>query len=289
MPEIIITPGTFAPVGPAVESGVALGFPRTPVQTRRKVAEQYQWSSQPTDEDSEPAGVVSVDRDYTSGLVTVGVSADPFNSLTTGVTASGVRYVPDRLHPVRNFNSFEKLYGFELPEAERFAPSGVLDLGTVIIEYGGDGGLPSNFFWIDFDAAVTVTGDDAPEIYTVDPDLGGGLISATFNHFGTGGDGWAPKELEGSLTLEIKLKIGTEVVDAFVVSVPVRVTCEFQLHADVMVPGSDLPIPEVDSGLTITDALFGKGTNLTPVTPPTVPFDGYRRYGRAPQGTLTPL
>lgn len=293
MNGITYTPGTFNPVGTLVELPGVFVFPKVPAKTLLKLPAQYQWNSLHEDEESEARGVVSVERDYTSGQVKVGVVSGVTNDPVAAVQTAGVRYIPDSIHAVAGRDVGEQAFLWQLPEELRLAPSGgVLDLGTVVVEYGGDFELPSNSVILEFNTDITVEGADAPDVYQVKAQLenhSGGIVTDGFPHLGNAANDYPPTVVEGTAQIDFRLNIGNLVVDQFTLAIPVRAAFEFQLHADVMVPGASLPIPRVTTGLTITDTLYGKGAATTPVNAPTVPQVGYRRTSRVEQGDLTIL
>ena len=295
MPGIIHTPGTVWPVPEPGEFRRAMVWPVTPKPSVKRPA--MQWQSMPRKD--EPAGTsVGYTRyDYISGNLAV------YPHLLTGesppaapdsFTLAGARYAPDGTHARTGAQSSPPAW---LAETDGpFAPSGIIELGTVEVKYGGDfvvaGGV--NSIGVDIGYVLTLAGvsDTTYELEvlgSLDPDSSSDTIRLGLAFSNPSETSFADEDLDDIKVMVMQLRReGSAFADNFdVIYLAVRITATVTFVMEAGTPGGDLPQTIVDTALTYTDTLYGAASEPSSVDSPDIPFIGYERESFATAGTIT--
>lgn len=289
---ILITPGTFnAPNQPGAPSGV-FTFPKIPEVTLNRWEQAYTKTLQVAVLPGVKVTFSSVN--YTSGVAEINVAQADFNSSKTTLNASGVRYLPNGEYTITSkpVGGRKYIIGQAIdPVAANTAP---VDLGTVIAEYGQGAGLRPSYtastaVAIYFDLIVKAEGitEEPAATYKIFgrlPNEASGRYSTSAKYNPSPEvNGYQDQILQGDFLFPIALTRNGAVFDRVAMRIPYKLRVIFK-----EIPANIFPkIPEIISGITINETLYGKtATNPQPHIPTAHPFTVYLREMYGEQGEI---
>lgn len=206
-----------------------------------------------------------------------------FDTGATEFTLAAARYAPAGSHAVTGADFSLKRY-LATATTGLLPPMAGIDLGTVDI-YSGSKSY--NHVKVTFGYTVALAGvsDGAtylfqgPNADTPAATSGTFALSALWPGTNEGTDG-ETRPLEGQGLFTLRLRRDGTLYDVIYLLIPISGTLRFLTAASATQP-------VVSSGLTVTDTLYGAGTEPGTVAPPALPLAGYSRESFAARGTVT--